>query len=228
MAVKKRILAVCVRLFLEQGYKKTTVAQIVAGANVSNSSFQNIFRAKDGVLTELAEFMFTNQYGVARKIAGPNASLMLIYAVECAIQLTLTELNENLREIYVEAYSHSEALSVILRENSKVLHRAFSSCCPGLTQDDFRTLEIGTAGLARAFMAEPCSEQMVLEQKLETYTTMSLRALCVPEEEIHQVISFLHTLDIREIAEDVMDNLFQAMSVRYSFSLQGIKTQTNR
>lgn len=228
MAVRKRILAVCVRLFLEQGYKKTTVAQIVAGANVSNSSFQNIFRAKDGVLTELAEFMFTNQYAVAKKIAGPNASPVLIYAVECAIQLTLTELNDNLREIYVEAYSHREALSVIQRENSKVLYRTFSRCCPGLTQDDFCILEVGTAGLARAFMAEPCSEQMSLEQKLDAYTSMSLRALCVPEDELQQVRSFLQALDIRDIAEEVMDNLFQAMAVHYSFSLHGIKTQTNR
>ena len=50
LPAKRRILAVCVKLFLEQGYKKTTVAQIVQGAGVSNSSFQNIFRAKDGVL----------------------------------------------------------------------------------------------------------------------------------------------------------------------------------
>ena len=49
LPAKRRILAVCVKLFLEQGYKKTTVAEIVQRAEVSNSSFQNIFRAKDGV-----------------------------------------------------------------------------------------------------------------------------------------------------------------------------------
>ena len=32
LPAKKRILAVCVRLFLEQGYKKTTVAEIVTKA----------------------------------------------------------------------------------------------------------------------------------------------------------------------------------------------------
>ena len=67
---KKRILTVCVKLFLEQGYKKTTVAQIVQQASVSNSIFQNIFRAKDGVLTELAQFMFSNQFAMARSTAG--------------------------------------------------------------------------------------------------------------------------------------------------------------
>ena len=63
---KKRILTVCVRLFLEQGYKKTTVSEIVHKAEGSNSSFQNIFRAKDGVLTELVAFMFENQFSMAR------------------------------------------------------------------------------------------------------------------------------------------------------------------
>ena len=57
LPAKKRILTVCVKLFLEQGYKKTTVSEIVHKASVSNSIFQNIFRAKDGVLVELVKFI---------------------------------------------------------------------------------------------------------------------------------------------------------------------------
>ena len=68
LPAKRRILTVCVKLFLEKGYKRTTVAEIVQKADVSNSTFQNIFRAKDGVLTELVEFMFDNQFGMARRI----------------------------------------------------------------------------------------------------------------------------------------------------------------
>ena len=66
LPAKRRILTVCVKLFLEKGYTKTTVAEIVQKADVSNSSFQNIFRAKDGVLTELVAFMFSNQFAMAR------------------------------------------------------------------------------------------------------------------------------------------------------------------
>ncbi|MFR6344567.1 MAG: TetR/AcrR family transcriptional regulator [Christensenellales bacterium] len=39
-AHKKRILTVCVKLFLEKGYKKTTLAEIIEKAGVSYSSFQ--------------------------------------------------------------------------------------------------------------------------------------------------------------------------------------------
>ena len=68
LPTKKRILTVCVKLFLEKGYKQTTLAEINEKAGVSYSQFQNIFRAKDGVLTELVEFMFSSQFGAARKM----------------------------------------------------------------------------------------------------------------------------------------------------------------
>ena len=84
---KKRILKVCVRLFLEQGYKKTTVSEIVHKAEVSNSSFQNIFRAKDGVRTELVAFMFENQFSMARSTAGRQLPPVCVYAVETAKEL---------------------------------------------------------------------------------------------------------------------------------------------
>ena len=45
LPAKKRILTVCVKLFLEKGYKRTTLAEIIEKADASYSTFQNIFRA---------------------------------------------------------------------------------------------------------------------------------------------------------------------------------------
>ena len=165
---KKRILTVCVRLFLEQGYKKTTVSEIVHKAEVSNSSFQNIFRAKDGVLTELAAFMFENQFSMARSTAGRQLPPVCVYAVETAIQMTLTELNENLREIYLEAYTQKEASEHILRETAKELFGIFGPYQPELT----------------------------LEKKLRLFLMMNLRAYHVPEAEIAQAVAFIEGLNM--------------------------------
>ena len=137
LPAKKRILTVCVKLFLEQGYKKTTVSEIVHKASVSNSIFQNIFRAKDGVLTELVEFMFSNQFAMARTTAGAQLPPVYVYAVETAIQMTLTELNENLREIYIEAYTQKEASDYIFQETAKELYQIFGPYQPELTARDF-------------------------------------------------------------------------------------------
>ena len=147
LPAKKRILTVCVKLFLEQGYKKTTVSEIVHKASVSNSIFQNIFRAKDGVLTELVEFMFSNQFAMARTTAGAQLPPVYVYAVETAIQMTLTELNENLREIYIEAYTQKEASDYIFQETAKELYQIFGPYQPELTARDFYAMEIGSAQL---------------------------------------------------------------------------------
>ena len=47
--------------------------------------------------------MFGNQFDISGKMVGENTNPVLLYAVETCLQLTLAELNENLREIYVEA-----------------------------------------------------------------------------------------------------------------------------
>lgn len=220
---KKRILTVCVKLFLEQGYKKTTVAQIVKEASVSNSIFQNIFRAKDGVLTELVEFMFSNQFAMARSIADAQLPSIYIYAIETAIQITLTEQNENLREIYIEAYTQREASEYIFRETAKELYQIFSSYQPELTERDFYEMEIGSASIMRGYMAHPCDKLLTLERKVRLFLTMSLRAYNVPKEELERVIRFIEGLDVRAISERVMQELFKVLAMHYEFSLAGIE-----
>ena len=221
LPAKKRILTVCVKLFLEKGYKKATLAEIIEKADVSYSTFQNIFRAKDGVLTELVKFMFGNQFAMARSEAGAKLPPVYVYAVETAIQMTLTELNENLREIYIEAYSQQEASEYIFRETAKELYAIFGSYQPALTAEDFYAMEIGTAGLMRGYMAKPCDETLPLEKKLESFLTLSLRGYRVPEEELQQVLAFLGTMDIRAVAQRIMERLFHALEMRYDFHLVG-------
>ena len=219
---KRKILTVCVRLFLEQGYKNTTVSQIVDEAGVARGSYLNLFPTKDRILLELTETMFGGQFGVARSIADSKLPPIYVYAVETAIQMTLTELNENLREIYIEAYTQKEASQFIFRETAKELYQIFGPYQPELTARDFYDMEIGSASIMRGYMAHPCDEELTLEKKLRLFLTMSLRAYNVPKEETEQAIRFVEGLDIRTISEQVMQALFRALAMRFEFSLAGI------
>lgn len=223
LAAKKRILTACVRLFLEKGYKGTTIAEILREADVSASTFQNIFHAKDGILVELVEFMFGNQFRMARQMAGKTLPPVYVYAAETAIQMTLTELNENLREIYLEAYTQPETTEYIHQNTSTELYRIFSPYLPGYTESDFYELEIGSAGIMRGYMARRCDKYFTLERKLRRFLVMSLSAYKVPEAEQEQVLAFVAGLDVRNRAEQVMHQLFAALAMRFEFSLQGIE-----
>ena len=219
---EKRILQVCVRLFLEKGYHKAVTGQILKDAKVSCSSFQNLFKNKEGVLLELVKFMFENQFGIARNAAGTELPPVYIYATETAIQITLTELNENLRDIYIEAYTREITLDYIQKATTKELKEIFGAYQPELTEEDFYALEFGTAGLMRGYMANPCTEDFTLEQKLNTFLTLALRCYKVPEEEIDKVLAYIAGLDMRKLAQLVMEDLFEKLAMRYEFSLEGL------
>ena len=220
---KRKILTVCVRLFLEQGYKNTSVSQIVDEAGVARGSYLNLFPTKDKILLDLTETMFGGQFGVARSIADSKLPPVYAYAVETAIQLTLTELNENLREIYIEAYSLPETSEYIYLHTTAELKQIFSANFPDYSDSDFYEMEIGTAGLMRNYMARKCDIHFPLERKLSRFLTAAMRVYRVPEDELEQTVRFVERLDIRSIAERVMHSLFQTLAMHYDFSLQEIE-----
>lgn len=216
---KRRILSVCVKLFIEKGFKKTTNAEILELADVTSSTFYNIFKTKDGVLLELTEFMFENQFSIAEKLVGEGASPIMVYAAETALQLTLTELNENLREIYVEAYSQPHIAEYIYQNTTNQLYKIFNSYMPNCSLSDFYELEIGSAGIMRGYMSRPCDKYFTIEKKLERFIRMSLSAYNVPKEEQDKAVAYVLESDIISTANAVMKMLFEALSMKFDFTL---------
>lgn len=219
LETKRKILTVCVRLFLEQGYKETSITQITENAGVTRGSFQNLFRTKDAVLLELVETMFSGQFSAAKSITGQQLPPVYAYAVETAIQLTLTELNERLREIYLEAYSLPDTAEYIHLHTTAELKQIFGRSFPGYSDSDFYEMEIGTAGLMRGYMARKCDIHFPLDRKLSRFLTAAMRVYRVPEEEQRQVLAFIRPLDIRAIAAEVMEKLFAMLEMKFDFKL---------
>lgn len=216
---KKKILTACVRLFLEQGYKETSITQITEEAGVTRGSFQNLFPTKDAVLMELVGAMFGGQFEAAGSITGSKLPPTYTYAVETAIQLTLTELNENLREIYIEAYTLPDTAEFIFLQTAVKLKQIFGVYFPDYTDGDFYELEIGSAGLMRNYMARRCDIHFPLDHKLRSFLTAAMRVYKVPEEEQRKVITFISSLDMTSVASEVMQKLFEMLEMKFDFKL---------
>ena len=139
--------------------------------------------------------------------------------METSIQMTLAELNENLRDVYVEAYSNERTTEYIFRRTSAELYKIFGAYNPTLAESDFYELEIGTAGMMRNYMAKRCDMYFTLEKKLERFLVMSMRVYCVPQDERRQVVAFIKKLDMCQLAEQVMQQLFQMLAMHFDISL---------
>ena len=170
-------------------------------------------------LTELTEFMFGNQFDISGKMVGENTNPVLLYAVETCLQLTLAELNENLREIYVEAYTVPENIELIHKKTAVQLQKIFVPYLPDYSASDFYEMEIGTSAFMRGYMARPCDMYFTLERKLARFLSMSLSVFKVPQEEQEAILSYIENLNIREIASKVMQQLFVTLEMKYEFTL---------
>lgn len=219
-ATKQRILSACVKLFIEKGYHKTTLSEIVKMAKCSFSSFQNIFHTKDGVLLYLVEVIFAGQFDMARKNVPENINPIYIYAVETAIQMTVTELNESLRDIYVEAYSNSASAEYIHIHTTEEVKKFFKQYNPDCSDGDFYELEIGSSGIMRNYMARPCDQYFTLDKKLTRFLTMSLRAYAVPENEINAAIDFVLGMNIKELSQKTMNGLLKSFALMFDVELR--------
>ncbi len=220
---KRRIISACVRLFIENGYTETRMTDILRTADVSSGTFQNIFRTKDGVLGEFIEFNFAAQFNAANKLVaqhgGNTQNPAVYYATETALQLALTEINENLRSVYIEAYTQQETAELIYRKTSAELYRLFNKYMPDLTSSEFYEREIGTSALMRGYMSRPCDVYFTLEKKIQVFTDIALSAYNVPAEAKAEAMSFIAGLDMVNVARDFMHELFRLMSIRYEFTL---------
>ena len=147
-------------------------------------------------------------------------ALFFVYAFETSVQLTIVELNEIIRDLYLQSYAAEQSLEYIRRNTAKQLQLAFQQYNPGFTEDDFYQVDIGTSGIMLGYMLRPCSDDFTLSQKIGRYLEMSLGALNVPVEERAAVIASVQQQDLRAIAKGVIARLFEALADTFDFELE--------
>lgn len=177
------------------------------------------------MLTEFVSIMFDGQFDMAREITGMAPSPAHIYAVETALQLMLTEMNEKLRDLYLEAYTYHVTLDIIHRATARELQKAFSAYLPDFDESDFYEMELGAAGMMRGFMARRCDMYFTPERKIRRFLDLALHVFRVPEEEQGRIIGYTLGLDIAALAGKVMDSLFQSLSIRFELNQDGISNR---
>ena len=132
-------------------------------------------------------------------------------------------MNENIRQIYIEAYTYSKSLAFINRKTAEKLSVIFKNTMPGYTEADFYEIEIGTSGMMRSFMIKKCDMYFTLERKIKRFLSMSLTIFCVTESIRDNIINAILQQDIRKIADSVIQKLllnFQCTMTLLSLKLE--------
>lgn len=192
------------KLFLEGGYEKTTTANIAQAAGMAPSFFFAAFENKEALLYTLTESMFESQFDNAEKLIGSSADPLLVYAVETALQMYITELSEPLRELYVMAYSLPTTSEYIYQNTAKKVGALFKDYVPGAQEKDFYEMDIASAGVMRGFMAKHCDLYFTIDQKLKRFLGCCFTLYHVPQEKQDVVIGAVLAMELKPIAEKII------------------------
>lgn len=99
------------------------------------------------------------------------------------------------------------------------MQRIFGPYLPECSASDFYEMDIGTAAIMRGYMERPCDLYFTLERKIECFLRMTLTVYHVPEAQISEILQTIAALDIRTIADSVIQRLFTALQMKYEFTL---------
>lgn len=206
---RNNMLHAAIKLFLKNGYEKTTTASIAKDAGMTPSSFFAAFESKEELLLTLVKIMFSNQFESVGQFSGVSDDPVLLYSIETSLQIYITELSEPLRELYVMTYSLPTTSEYIYGSMAERLQRIFSKYMPDAELKDFYEMDIASAGIMRAYMAKPCDLYFTIENKITRFLQSSLTLYSVPKEVQAQITDSILKMDLRSYAKQMIQRMVE-------------------
>ena len=194
--VKTKVLQTAIKMFLENGYKKTTMRDIAANASVNYGSLMFAFKTKEALVCELVGFVIDCQFEVVSStLTDVTHDKILQYAVETALQLRIAEKSAQMKEMYIVSYSMANSSQVIYNNLTKKLQHIFKEQLPSLEEKDFYELEIAAAGIMRNFLTIDCDKYFTIDRKIKRFLETTFLIYRVNDEKIKEIIDFIDKID---------------------------------
>ena len=208
--VREKTLYTAAELFLEKGYTETTMRGLAQKAGVDVSGINRAFGCKENILCELVTYVLNGQFETMEALLqGVTDDPLLFYAAETTMQLYMAESGEQIRNLYLAAYSMPRSIDIIHRTITEKLEKIFKAHLPHLQTRDFYELEIASGGVMRSFMARPCDMYFTMERKVNRFLETTFRIYQVSNEKIQEAIDFVQQFDFPDIAKNTIDRMLQ-------------------
>ncbi len=200
--VKTKVLQTAIKMFLENGYKKTTMRDIASQSKVNYGSLMFAFKNKEALVCELVGYVIDCQFEVVSNyLKNITEDKILQYAVETSLQLHIANMNEQMKEMYIVSYSMANSSQVIYNNITKKLQHIFKEQLPTLEEKDFYELEIAAAGIMRNFLTIDCDKYFTINRKINRFLETTFLIYRVNDNKIKEVLGFIKQIDFENLAK---------------------------
>lgn len=204
------VLHSAIKMFMEKGYSNTKIHDIEKDCGVTYNEIYRMFVDKDTLLSHLVDLVIEHQFEFSDDFLKDKTNDKLFkYAFESVLQLYIAESKEHIREMYAVSYSMSSTTHKIYDFITKKLEETFKEFLPEYNTKEFYEHEMASAGIMRGYIINPCTMYFTMDRKVERFLQTSLRIYKVPEEKIEEVMNFINSFDMKKLAEEVLDTLYE-------------------
>ena len=213
VGVRANILNTAKRLFLEQGYKKTTIRQIVQESGITSGSIYNLFENKDAVFSAITNELCQVIVDEVEKRFS-DKPLEYHYAAILAVELYAIEKKSVFRELYYEAYTEPKIFEALLHTHLDLAdhYLAEADCMGYLKPDEYYARMLlskgAMLGYMQAFDFDRTGPVRVLRRELASLILLSLG---LKKRDIKDLYSFMLEIEdeCSEIIEVILDSVHQ-------------------
>lgn len=198
------------KLFIENGYTNTRIKDISNDSGVGYNEIFRMFIDKDNLLSQLIDLVIEHQFNYSEEfLKDKTDDKLLLYAFESTLQLYIAESHEHIREMYAVSYSLPNTSHKIYEFITEKLENVFQKYLPEYETKDFYELEIASAGIMRGLIINPCNMYFTMDRKVMRFLKTTLKIYEVPKDKIEEVIKFVKGFDMKKIAQEVLDTLYE-------------------
>ena len=214
-ALYKKVLTAATALFIQKGFERTTLMDIAKLSGVSKRVIIYEMNSKEGILVHLVdEFLDRVTQESDAEATKHTDDKLLIFMANEVLQIYMAEMSEDMRNLYLSAYSMPKTSEEVLRCRSAMLFERFGYMFPSFELKDFYELEIATMGIMRAYMSVPCDIYFTLEAKTDRLISTMLKIYDLDKKEISRVKDFIKEIDFEELARKTVDDVFDELNIR--------------
>ena len=213
--IHRKVLTAATRLFIEKGYERTTVLDIAKLSGIPKTKIFYEMKSKEDILSTLVTKFLDGVTAASNTVSQQYTDdKIFIYVANEVLQIYMSEMNEDMRNLYLSGYSlHKTSESVLLRRTD-IMIDIFGKMFPDFEKKDFYEIEIASMGIMRAYMTVPCDMYFTLESKAKRLVTMLLRIYKTEDKKISEALEFIEKIDFEAIAEKAVADVFNELAIQ--------------
>ncbi len=210
----RKILTGAAAAFIQKGFEKTTLMDIAKLSGVPKTKILYEMNSKEEILgnlvTRFLDGLTEASDAVSTKLTDDK---IFIFMANEVLQIYMAEMNEDMRNLYLAAYSMPKTSEEVLKRRANMFYKEFGDIF-NFELKDFYELEIASMGIMRAYMSIPCDMYFTIDAKVDRLITSMLRIYDIEPEVIEKAKDFIKKIDFGAVSNHAVESVFKELGIK--------------